>query len=157
MIAIDTNLLVYAHRAGLAEHAAAQAAIERAAASAGGWCIPLPCLLEFWSVATHPSCVGGPSTPSLARQFIDSLVTGAGALVLHPDGGFSARCLEAAERMSVRGPRVFDLQIGLLCRDAGAGELWTHDAGFVSLPGLRVVDPLSASPPRRSRSRRAGS
>ena len=37
MIAIDTNLLVYAHRARTPEHARAQKAIELAAAGDAGW------------------------------------------------------------------------------------------------------------------------
>jgi uncharacterized protein len=142
VIAIDTNLLVYAHRTRCAEHGAARRAIERAAASAGGWCVPLPCALEFWSVVTHPSCVGGPSTPAVALDFIDSLVATGGALILQPGANFLQRCLRIAAELSVSGPRVFDLQVGLLALEAGATELWTHDAGFVALPGLKVRDPL---------------
>ncbi len=45
--------------------------------------------------------------------------------------------------MSVSGPRVFDLQIGLLALEAGVTEMWTHDAGFIALSGLKVDDPLA--------------
>ena len=144
MIAIDTNLLVYAHRSACPEHRAAQAAVERASAAPHGWCIPLPCLFEFWSVVTHPSAAGGASPPSLALRFIEALVVSAGAQVLRPGDAFFERCLRAAVSMKVAGPRVFDLQIGLLCLEAGATELWTHDAAFVALPGLKVRDPLAA-------------
>jgi hypothetical protein len=50
--------------------------------------------------------------------------------------------LQIAEQLGVRGARIFDLQIGLTALDAGATEIWTHDAGFVGLPGLKVRDPL---------------
>lgn len=50
---------------------------------------------------------------------------------------------ELARRLGVRGARIFDLQIALIARDNGARELWTHDAGFVTVPGLRVWDPLA--------------
>jgi toxin-antitoxin system PIN domain toxin len=142
MIAVDTNLLIYAHRAGCSEHAAAREAIERAAASPDGWCIPLPCAFEFWSVVTHPSCAGGPSRPRTALAFLDSLVSTGAAQVLQPGANFAQRCLRIAADMSVSGPRVFDLQIGLLALEAGVTELWTHDAAFVALPGLKVCDPL---------------
>jgi len=142
LIAVDTNLLIYAHRAGSAEHAAARKAIERAAGSPDGWCIPLPCALEFWSVVTHPSCTGGPSTPATALDFIDSLVSTGGAKILEPGANFMQRCLRIAANLSVGGPRVFDLQVGLLALEAGAAELWTHDSGFVTLPGLQVRDPF---------------
>jgi predicted nucleic acid-binding protein len=142
VIAVDTNLLVYAHRAGCAEHVPAQRAIERATADPDGWCIPLPCLFEFWSVVTHPSSVGGASPPDLAARFIRELVEAAGR-VLQPGERFAERCFEAAVRLGVQGPRVFDLQIGLMCLEAGVTELWTRDAGFVALPGLKVVDPFA--------------
>jgi hypothetical protein len=145
VIAIDTNLLVYAHRGGCAEHKAARRAIERASANPHGWCIPLPCLLEFWSVVTHPASVGGASPASLALRFIEALVSPGLALVLQPGVNFAERCLPAAARLKVAGPRVFDLQIGLLCLEAGATELWTHDVGFIALPGLKVRDPLATT------------
>jgi hypothetical protein len=31
----------------------------------------------------------------------------------------------------------------LMCLEAGVTELWTRDAGFVVLPGLRILDPLA--------------
>ena len=37
MICIDTNILIYAHRKGTAEHRTAQSAIERAASDRKGW------------------------------------------------------------------------------------------------------------------------
>ncbi len=47
-----------------------------------------------------------------------------------------------AADLGVTGVRVFDLQIGLCALDSGATELWTHDRGFVKIPGLAVHDPL---------------
>lgn len=100
MIAVDTNLLVYAHRAGCAEHEEAQKAIERAAAGRDGWC--------FAAGTCFPVHRG------TRRQWCS--------------------------------PRVFDLQIGLLCLEAGVTELWTRDAGFVVFPGLKIFDPLAPRP-----------
>jgi hypothetical protein len=42
----------------------------------------------------------------------------------------------------VHGARIFDLQIGLICQDAGAREIWSHDRNFIAVPGLVVNDPL---------------
>ena len=142
MIAVDTNLLVYAHRAGCPEHEAARLAVEDAANHAKGWGIPSACLFEFWSVVTHPSSIGGGSSPSSARGFIEALIETGGATILPPPPTLVARCLQIAEQLDVRGPRVFDLQIGLVALDAGVTEIWTHDAGFIGLPGLKIWDPL---------------
>jgi predicted nucleic acid-binding protein len=143
MIALDTNLLIYAHRAGCVEHHSARRAIEAAAADAGGWGIPAPCVLEFWSVVTHPSAAGGASAAALARRFIESLMESAGAVIFPPPAALVPRCMQLAEQLHVCGPRIFDLQIGLAALEAGATEVWTHDAGFVGLPGLKVIDPLA--------------
>jgi hypothetical protein len=154
VIAVDTNLLVYAHRAGCPEHDAARRAIEDASNDAGGWGIPSPCLLEFWSVVTHPSSTGGASDPFSARDFIDALITTAGAAVFAPPPSVGLRCLQIAEQLGVRGPRVFDLQIGLTALESGVTEIWTHDSGFVGLPGLKVRDPLRVTRPAGSRRHR---
>jgi uncharacterized protein len=142
MIAIDTNLLIYAHRAGVPEHRGARRAIERANRDLRGWGIALPSVAEFWAVVTHPEASGGPSTASQARDFLDALLSAGRGSLWMPGAGFSDRLLQMAEDLSVRGPRVFDLQIALTAFDNGAAEVWTHDSRFVAFPGLRVHDPL---------------
>lgn len=141
MIALDTNLLIYAHRAGTPEHARARAAVEAAAAAPSGWGIPLPCLAEFWSVVTHPAAPPKPSTAEQASRFLDALVR-AGAQVWIPGTGFADRLLRTAAELRLQGPRIFDLQIALVALGNGATELWSHDAAFRTVPGLRLRDPL---------------
>jgi len=141
MIAIDTNLLVYAHRSATSEHRLARRAIEQAAAQ-GRWGFAAACVAEFWAVATHPSSAGRPSKPSEALAYLNAL-TSAGAEMWEPGGGFGARLAQLAADLDVSGPRVFDLQIGLTAFESGATELWTADARFVKLPGLRLHNPLA--------------
>ena len=143
MIAIDTNLLVYAHRSRTPEHARARKAIERASGDPSGWGMAAASVAEFWAVATHPASEGKPSTPKQAAAFIAALVD-AGAQIWLPGSGFGARLLQAAADLNIVGPRVFDLQIALTVFEGGATELWTHDARFVKIPGLRLHDPLIA-------------
>lgn len=143
MIAIDTNLLVYAHRSGCPEHKQAKLAIERAAVDSGGWGIALPSLAEFWMVVTHPSCEGGPTEPAKARDFLFALIETGEPKIFLPGKEFGERLIRKAADMGVAGIRIFDLQIGLLAVEDGATELWTHDAGFLHIPELTVKDPLS--------------
>ena len=142
MIVIDTNILIYAHRAGAAEHRAARGAIERAASTGGGWGIAQPSISEFWSQVTHPRYPGGPSTPRQASDFLRAMLDEAGARVMTPGTRFHERLLARARDMGVRGPRIFDLQIALAALDGGAHEIWTHDRGFLLVEGLAMVDPL---------------
>ena len=142
MIAVDTNLLVYAHRAAVPEHRAAQAALERASLDRRGWGTAASCVAEFWSVVTHPRAAGRPSTPDEARRFVRSLVEEGGLELWSPGPGFGARLGQMAAELGVTGARVFDLQIALTGFDNGATEIWSHDRSFAAFPGLRTYDPL---------------
>jgi toxin-antitoxin system PIN domain toxin len=142
MIAVDTNLLIYAHRSGTAEHSAARKALEQAMLDPDGWGISVACLAEFWSIVTHPACPGRPSTPQEAERFIAVLLNDGGAMVWLPELGFAERLAGTAARLNISGPRIFDLQIALLAYEHQARVIWTHDSHFQTVPGLRVEDPL---------------
>ena len=102
----------------------------------------LASVAEFWSVVTHPAAAGRASTPREATAFLNAL-RAAGVHLWQPGPGFADRLLEVAARRNARGARVFDLHIALTAAEAGAREIWTHDRDFVSVPGLRVRDPLA--------------
>ncbi len=142
MIAIDTNLLVYAHRSALSEHRRARRALERASVDRRGWGVALATVTEFWSVVTHPAAAR-PSSASEARAFLASLTTDGDLQVWTPGPRFDDRLLQLAADLTVIGTRIFDLQIALTAFEHGASEVWTHDEGFAKVPGLRLIDPLA--------------
>lgn len=151
MIAIDTNLLVYAHRLSTSEHTAARNAIERACTSRQGWGTTLPNLTEFWSIVTHPASGPRPSSEGEAAAFIQSLIEDGGGAVWEAEPDFGDRLMQTATDLQIRGSRIFDLQIALIAFENGAREIWTHDHNFVQLRGLR----LSIRCPSQSRESRA--
>jgi uncharacterized protein len=142
VIAVDTNLLVYAHRARVEQHAAARRALQLAADHPAGWGIALPCLAEFWTVVTHPRAAGRPSSPGEAAAFLRALLRDGGGTVWQPMPGFAERLLRAGEQAGVSGVRIFDLQIALIAAEAGAREIWSHDRAFVTVAGLKLRDPI---------------
>ena len=142
MIAVDTNLLVYAHRAAVPEHRSAQSALEQASRDERGWGVAVSCLAEFWSLVTHPKAAGRPSTPAEAGDFLHALVHDGRLQLWSPGPGFGPRLLQMATELSISGTRIFDLQIALTAFDNGAVEIWSHDRRFASFPGLAVHDPL---------------
>ena len=144
MIAIDTNLLVYAHRRATPEHQGAKRVLEKAAQFPSGWGFALPVLAEFWSVVTHPRASGRPSTHHEASSFIQSLVQGGKAQVWIPNTGFEKRLMAAAGKLEIVGVRVFDFQIAMIAKEAGARQIWTHDLNFAAPPGIEVRNPLSS-------------
>ena len=54
MIAVDTNILVYAHREDSEFHTAALAALTDLAENHHRWAIPWPCIHEFLAIS-YPS------------------------------------------------------------------------------------------------------
>ena len=65
MIALDTNLLVYAHREDSPWHDAAYARLTKLAEGRALWAISWPCLHEFLAIVTHPR-IYAPPTPLAA-------------------------------------------------------------------------------------------
>jgi len=141
VIAIDTNLLVYALDAQAPERSAARRAIEIARSDPRGWGIALPSIAEFWRVVTHPSAKTKASTPQAAIEFL-RLLTEDGAAVWALSAASWDRLLRMAVALRVRGRRIYDLHIALAALENGATEIWTHDRNFQSSPGLAVRDPL---------------
>ncbi|MGH9412229.1 MAG: type II toxin-antitoxin system VapC family toxin [Terriglobales bacterium] len=142
MIALDTNLLVYAHRAETPEHERALTALHEARGAGIGWGIPLPVTAEFWSVVTGARAGARPATPAQAAIYLADLWR-EGAQLWFPVAAAENGMIEVARQLHVRGARIFDLQIALIARENGAREIWTHDVGFITVPGLRVRDPLA--------------
>ncbi len=62
MVAIDTNILVYAHREDTEWHDRALARPLELAQSTDRWAIPWPCVHEFISVTTRERYFDPPST-----------------------------------------------------------------------------------------------
>jgi predicted nucleic acid-binding protein len=62
MIAVDSNLLVYAHREDSQWHEAADSCILELAEANAPWAIPWPCIHEFLAIVTHPR-IYAPPTP----------------------------------------------------------------------------------------------
>jgi predicted nucleic acid-binding protein len=142
MIALDTNLLIYVHREGATEHQSARQAVMEAVNNPTGWGICAPSVAEFWRTVTHPKIPGGPSSGTVVTHFFHYLVTEGHGNIWTPGPGFAERLMRWAVSLKVKGSRIFDLQIAVIAYEHGAHEIWTHDRNFVSVPAVKVRDPL---------------
>ena len=61
MIAVDSNVLVYAHREDSPWHDAAYDRIANLAEGQAQWAIPWPCIHEFLAIVTHSRIYSPPS------------------------------------------------------------------------------------------------
>lgn len=142
MIAVDANILVYAHRRDSEFHAAAKKVITELAEGGGTWAIPWPCLHEFFSIATHPRVYAPPSTPADAVAQVDAWL-GSPSLTLIGETTHHWRDLrEILETGKVVGPRVHDARIAAICRAHRVTELLSADRDFRRFPKLKVRNPV---------------
>lgn len=142
MIAVDTNILVYAHREDSTWHRAASARVIELAESPASWAIPWPCLHEFLAVVTHPRIYKTPTPVAVALRAVDALLAAPRLAVLaEAEGHWTAlrRLLDAGR---VAGPIVPDARIAALCLSHGVSVLWSADRDFSRFPDLAVRNPL---------------
>lgn len=142
MIAVDTNILVYAHREDSPFHDAASERIAELAEGSAMWAVPWPCLHEFLAIVTHPRIYAPASPLARALDQIDAWIESP-TLVLLAEAAehwSTLRALLTAGR--IVGPRVHDARIVALCRQHGVRELWSADRDFSRFAGLSVVNPL---------------
>jgi len=142
MIALDTNILVYAHREEFPLHAEARSCIEQLVATGQRFAIPWPCAHEFFSVVTHPRRFRPPSTADQAFAFLNTLAS-TDLSVWLSEGELHLRQLESLVASSrIQGPQIHDARIAALCLANGIRELWTADRDFTRYPALKIRNPL---------------
>jgi toxin-antitoxin system PIN domain toxin len=139
VIAVDTNILVYAHREELPQHAAALGRLTALAEGEVPWAIPVFCLGEFVRVVTHPRLFDPPHTIDEACAALGRVLESPSVRVLNPGDFFWPMLAEALRAADATGNLAFDAQIAALCREGGVSELLTEDRDFDRFPELRTA------------------
>jgi hypothetical protein len=139
LIAVDTNVLVYAHREDMAQYARAIAWIRRLGEQAAPWALPVFCLAEFVRVTTHPRVFDPPSTLKQATTWLWTICESPSLRILNPGPRYPALYREALQAADARGNLAYDAQIAALCREHGVSRLLTLDRDFSRFPGLSIV------------------
>jgi toxin-antitoxin system PIN domain toxin len=143
MIAVDTNILVYAHRRDAEFHAAAAHHVRALAEGRSAWAIPWPCLHEFFAITTHPKIYDPPSTGEQAIAQIDAWLASPSLSLIAEPAGYWDRLKGLLDTGKITGPMVHDARIGALCVVHGVRELWSADRDFGRFgSSLSVRNPL---------------
>jgi uncharacterized protein len=142
VIAVDTNILVHAHREDSPFHAAALDQVRALAEGTASWAIPAPCLHEFLAIATHPRIYAPPSPVAVAIDFVESLLESPTVTVLAETEGYWPTLSELVRDGNVSGARVHDARIAAICLHHRVSELWTADRDFSRFPRLKTRNPL---------------
>lgn len=144
MIAVDTNILVYAHRAGVPQHEVAIRVLRELAGGRSPWALPFPCIGQFLRVVTHGAFRPRPTTMAAALHNLGVLLASPATRVLLPTDRHVEVLSAVLTDSGAVGGDVYDAQIAALCLEHGVREIMTGDRGFRRYTGLRATDPFRA-------------
>jgi uncharacterized protein len=137
LIAVDTNVLVYAHREEFPQHRAALAALHQLIAGPAVWAVPVFVAGEFLRVVTHPR-LDPPTDEGTAVSALDSLVGREHVQLLLPGERYWEILRSVMIESRIRGNMVYDAQIAALCVEHGADIILTEDRDFRRFSGLSI-------------------
>jgi hypothetical protein len=137
LIAVDTNVLIYAHRRETERHAQALRKLSEIAEGDSPWGLPVFCIAEFVRVVTHLRVFTPPSDLRTALDFIDRLMESPSIRLLVPGQTYPSTFRSACETAKVRGNLAFDAQIVASCAEHGVHDLITADRDFARFSAIR--------------------
>ena len=144
MIATDTNILVYAHRADSEWHDRAKARVTTLAEGRVAWGLPWPCVHEFLAIVTRPRIYLPPSTLEQALDQVDAWLESPVAGLLTETYTHWDLLKDLLRNGQVKGPMVHDARVAALCLAHGVTEFWTADRDFGRFPELPTRNPLQS-------------
>ena len=142
MIAVDTNVLVYAHREDSPWHGAAYDRLRHLAEGRAPWAIPWPCIHEFLAIVTHARICAPPTPLAAAVDQVDAWMESPSLVLLAESEGYWNDLRDTLRTGRVSGAQIHDARIAALCAQHGVTELWSADRDFGRFPGVTVRNPL---------------
>jgi toxin-antitoxin system PIN domain toxin len=141
VLAPDVNVLVYAFREELPEHAACRRWLEGVVGADSAFAVFDLVLSGFLRIVTHPRVFKTPTPIGAALDFVDVLRTRPNWVSIRPGERhwaiFESLCRDAR----AKGNLVADAYLAAIAIESGC-EWVTTDRDYRSFPGLRLHDPL---------------
>jgi hypothetical protein len=144
MIAVDTNVLVYAHREDSPWHDAAYACLVGLAEGRAAWAIPWACLHEFLAIVTHPRIYAPPTPLETALDQVQAWLESPSLVLISETEDYWPQLQDLIRSGRASGPQVHDARVAALCLRHGINELWTADRDFSRFPAVKVRNPMVA-------------
>ena len=142
MIAIDSNILIYAHRQDSKWHRPALLSINNIIAQSGFWAITWPSVHEFVLISTHPRIYAPPTTLQQAIAQMELWMSAPNVRILGETSSHWEELKTLALHGQIVGPLIHDARIAAICLQHGVTELWTADRDFSRFPKLKTRNPL---------------
>jgi toxin-antitoxin system PIN domain toxin len=142
MTAVDTNLLVYAHRRDSPWHEAARQRVRELAEAGLPWAIPWPCIHEFLSIVTSPRIFHRPTSLTQALDQVEAWIESPTLHLIGEGPGHWKKLRSTLEAGNIVAAKVHDARIHAISTDHGVSVLWSADRDFNRFHGLKVMNPL---------------
>jgi uncharacterized protein len=153
VIALDTNILVYARQKDSARHAQALGLLRHLAEGDSPWAVPWPCVYEYIRVVTHPKLFRPPSDLTAVLDDLDVLFESPSIMMLGEGAAHRTHMRRMVLAGRARGNLAHDAHVAALLREHGVREFWTNDRDFRRFPGIVIRDPFDASEVHETRVR----
>ena len=145
MIAVDTNLLVYAHRRESRAYETAYKVLLELSEGERVWAIPWPCYYEFFSVVTNRRIWREAATPpERAWAQLEAWTASPSNQLIGETDNFLSVLKGFVQRPRVRGAVVHDARVAAICIAHGVEMLLTRDRDFSLFPELPTRDPINS-------------
>lgn len=141
MSAVDTNILVYAHRADSTFHQASRGLLASLRDDGQPWAITWATVHEFYSITTNQRIYKPASPPETALNQLSEWIE-SGVSILSESPTHFDTLTRLLRESGVTGGRVHDARIAAICIDHNVTELWTADRDFSRFTGLAIRNPL---------------
>ena len=145
MLAVDTNVLVYAADADSQFHDRCRGWLEGQRSRPDAWYTTWGILYEFLRVTTHPRVMRRPWNASSAWEFVAALLASPGLAVLIPTHRHADVAGEVIRELPhLAGNLLHDAHTAILMREHGIRQICTRDTDFNQFSFLEIIDPVRA-------------
>lgn len=135
MLAVDTNILVYAADGDSPFHEPCHAWLERQRTRPDAWYTTWPILYEFLRVTTHPRVMRRPWNAQGAWKFVGVLLDSPGLSPLaETERHAEVAQTVIAELRHLAGNLLHDTHTAILMRQHGVRRICTRDTDFARFP-----------------------
>jgi toxin-antitoxin system PIN domain toxin len=142
VIAVDSNLLIYAHRFDNDWNESAFELLRDLSEGVRPWALPYPCVHEFLRNVTESRIYEDPTPLDAALQQVATWVSVPSARLIGEGRRHLDRLSDLAIGGRAVGAKIHDARIAAICLEHGVSELWSADRDFGRFPSLKTRNPL---------------
>jgi uncharacterized protein len=142
VVAVDTNILVHAHRRGTVHHEEALALLAALSEGPAPYALFWPSLYEFLRVVTHHRVFDPPSTVVEALEAVRDLLAPPVVRVLSETARHPMLLARVVQESRVSGNLVHDAHLVALALEHGVHEILTLDGDFARFAQIASRNPF---------------